>query len=571
MEDTIVIDCVSSFIKALAEKLKILNLEDMNGRYIFRGQANCDWNIISGAGRRLLNEKKYFQNEFINYHANLLRNARQYGYGEIKSGSTLTDMELLAEIQHNGGATCLVDFTTNCLIALWMACQSTNKGVESKKDGRVIFLDLTNDINNNNIEYFSQNELPDIKKDDDIITVLKTFNYDRAENRTKFDPCFWFWNPSKINNRIIKQDSVFLFSLAAFPSVNGKKDEVGEKRIIFETLKIPYESKKNILKELDCFFSIRAETIYYDINGFSKANNYSEPISNHTLQENDCFSNYQFYKKNNQKKQSMSYLTDCISCIESKKSYCLKNKLIRKCENDKAELYLNLGKLEVNNNIKLAYYKLALKNYLDKNYQNNYTLKKIFELYKLMIDIYWKENDFAEIENNEVRYYDYYKQYIKIIEDSCKDDPNKDYYKLYGSESLLELIEFYIIRKNFTKYKEYLKEFESIRLINNSKFRKSFGYNLYILYKNIGRIIFYKNKIVHSDKIKTDTISYYYWEFDTITDFINRTKIDNTNKDEYDIRISDKSTELLTLIEKISIVQNELVNNILSSQFAFTK
>ena len=44
-----------------------------------------------------------------------------------------TDFELLTEIQHYGGKTNLIDFTTDYLIALFFACDGHHD-----KDGRVI-------------------------------------------------------------------------------------------------------------------------------------------------------------------------------------------------------------------------------------------------------------------------------------------------------------------------------------------------------------------------------------------------------------------------------------------------
>ena len=45
------------------------------------------------------------------------------------------DLDILSQIQHNGGATNLIDFTTDVLIALFFACDG-----ESEKQGRVILL-----------------------------------------------------------------------------------------------------------------------------------------------------------------------------------------------------------------------------------------------------------------------------------------------------------------------------------------------------------------------------------------------------------------------------------------------
>ena len=47
----------------------------------------------------------------------------------------IEDCEVLAEIQHNGGKTNLIDFTTDYLVALFFACDS-----KPSESGRVILL-----------------------------------------------------------------------------------------------------------------------------------------------------------------------------------------------------------------------------------------------------------------------------------------------------------------------------------------------------------------------------------------------------------------------------------------------
>jgi len=269
----------------------------------------------------------------------------------------------------------------------------------------------------------------------------------------------------------------------------------------------------------------------------------------------------------------MFYLQDCIRCINNGKDICLKNKNKKKCNNDTAELYLNIGKLENENNVKLTYFKKALNNCINREYQDNYTIKMVFELHQLIINIYWEKNDYDAIKKIEESYYYYYKKYLKVIDN--QDSENIEEYKLYGSESLLELVEFCIISKNIEKYKYYLNEFIATGLTKNRKFRKSFGYVLYILYENIGNMIFYKNRKVLQKVNKIQIISYYYWEFNTITDFINKTNIkkyiNNEKSDKYDIMIQEKTNDLLELIDNVSIMQKNIISNLLSNKFAFTK
>ena len=61
----------------------------------------------------------------------------------------LCDLELLADLQHYGAATCLIDFTQSPLTALWFACKDEdNLG----KDGKVIGMRADNSrfISNSN-------------------------------------------------------------------------------------------------------------------------------------------------------------------------------------------------------------------------------------------------------------------------------------------------------------------------------------------------------------------------------------------------------------------------------------
>ena len=100
---------------------------------LYRGLADADWEVESSAYRRI----KKFQGEphpvtFLNYITRLLDNAGLQGF-RYRHGRKLSNLELLAELQHYGAATCLIDFTENALIALWFACRE-----RPEKDGMVV-------------------------------------------------------------------------------------------------------------------------------------------------------------------------------------------------------------------------------------------------------------------------------------------------------------------------------------------------------------------------------------------------------------------------------------------------
>ena len=118
-------------------------------RVCYRGHGNSAWKLHSGAVRRLLHklaisapeEYSNFASHYIDYHYNtLLTPARQRGF-HIDAGVQLSDLQLLAKLQHFGAATGLLDFTLSPLVALWFACQ------EAGMDGTVFVLDVTPSMN----------------------------------------------------------------------------------------------------------------------------------------------------------------------------------------------------------------------------------------------------------------------------------------------------------------------------------------------------------------------------------------------------------------------------------------
>ena len=180
----------------------------LSGRFIlYRGLADKDWPVEASASRRI--EKYSDSGIFKNYVLNLLKTAQRNGLGH-RADAELCDLELLANLQHHGAATCLIDFTQSPLTALWFVCKD-----EPEKNGKII------GMRTDNAELFKIVE-PDQQKE-----KIGTFFEQEG---------LWRWQPRDINNRIVAQQSIFVFG-----EPNIKEEH-------YETVIISQGSKKNLLK-----------------------------------------------------------------------------------------------------------------------------------------------------------------------------------------------------------------------------------------------------------------------------------------------------------------------------------
>jgi hypothetical protein len=70
----------------------------------------------------------------------MLHDARQWGLGVLETGH-VDDLQLLANLQHYGAPTRLIDFTSNPMTALWFACQEPSEAKVSRS-GLLLALDV---------------------------------------------------------------------------------------------------------------------------------------------------------------------------------------------------------------------------------------------------------------------------------------------------------------------------------------------------------------------------------------------------------------------------------------------
>ena len=223
----------------LDKVLRIINLlarKSAEGDYIYRGEPRLYKKVSSSLYRKL---RRQFQGnidvseipvEFI--QAWILGEAEKFT--AFNSESERSEISILSQLQHYGGETNMIDFTTDYLTALFFACDGANN-----KSGRVIFLSKSGDMSNH-------------------IT-----------------------RPSNPANRVIAQKSIF---------VRPPKGYIEQ----FYTIFIPHKLKQPILDYLRIRHGISTESIYNDLYGFIRVQDlhqqaYSKLYIGLTFHKNGCY------------------------------------------------------------------------------------------------------------------------------------------------------------------------------------------------------------------------------------------------------------------------------------------
>ena len=209
----------------------------------YRGLSNARWELEASGYRRIKNSSGGNTPTLRNFKADIgqLVKRAKFNRFDRQDGEKLSDLELLAELQHNGAATCLIDFTGNPLVALWFACRE-NPGQE----GKVLAMRI----------------------DGDDTGAFAEVTYEKLEypiDKFFSERKLWRWEPGYNNNRIIAQNSVFVFG-------RGKIEEQ-----YYKAININEEAKEEICSKLQEKYSIDELHLFRDFTGFSLANAPDKP------------------------------------------------------------------------------------------------------------------------------------------------------------------------------------------------------------------------------------------------------------------------------------------------------
>ncbi|MDE0632344.1 MAG: tetratricopeptide repeat protein [Caldilineaceae bacterium] len=217
---------------------RLQELESDEAGLLYRGQADAVWPVSCSAARRLTQdpanpiEDQLISSLLVGYLEFLIAKARMRGFLPPGFSETSPDLEFLAQLQHQGAATGLIDFTRQPFVALWFACNGAYE-----RDGVVYVL--------------SRSATEEISNSRDLEKKIQSF-YE--------EDTMWSWEPSARGNRIVAQSSVFVFGVSAVASDR------------MERFIIQADSKRDILTQLDAVYGINEEVLFSDFPGYAVAN-----------------------------------------------------------------------------------------------------------------------------------------------------------------------------------------------------------------------------------------------------------------------------------------------------------
>ena len=232
----------------------------------WRGQADIAWPLHSTALRRLRADQEAAswgtiprttddpdENLVAEYETRLMELARSAGHG-YRAERRLSDLELLALLQHHGAATRLLDWTANVLVALWFACRG-----EPDNFGAVYGVSLENVWRLATEQHRSRSFAQLLEDAEERMTY---FQPPPLTPRIPAQAGFFLWS------RVQHRDWSSLGTLAAEPLQTNAISMLSEE---FSAIAVTPQLKKYMRGRWKDLFGFADYTLFPDFDGFSSA------------------------------------------------------------------------------------------------------------------------------------------------------------------------------------------------------------------------------------------------------------------------------------------------------------
>lgn len=124
------------------EAIGRLSAHSTSHRFAWRGLSSADYALTSSLHRWLEEEGVSITEQTVREkELKILREARRWGLG-VEGGQLVDDLQLLADLQHFGVPTRLIDVTSNPMTALWFATRDSRSS-RAAKSGLLVGINMS--------------------------------------------------------------------------------------------------------------------------------------------------------------------------------------------------------------------------------------------------------------------------------------------------------------------------------------------------------------------------------------------------------------------------------------------